>query len=98
MQWTLGRPLEHTQERYYKIKQVVTDHSSHLQSYFEPNAGRSNLRVLTGATATRITFVPGSNPLRADSVEFLQGGNKYKVAVSKEVILSAGKTLSPRPS
>ena len=48
--------------------------------------------------ATRITFVPGLNPLRADSVEFVQCGKKYKVAVSKEVILSAGQTLSPRPS
>ena len=54
--------------------------------------------MLTGATATRITFVPGLNPLRADGVEFVQGGKKYKVAVSKEVILSAGKTHTPDPS
>ena len=47
--------------------------------------------------ATRIAFVPGSNPPRADSVEFVQGGKKYKVAVSKEVILSAGKTHPPEP-
>ena len=42
--------------------------------------------------ATRITFVSGSNPLQADGVEFVQGGKKYKVTVSKEVILSTGKT------
>ena len=51
--------------------------------------------MLTGATATRITFVPGLHPLQADGVEFVQGGKKYKVAVSKEVILSAGKTHPP---
>ena len=64
-----------------------------IQAYFKANADRENLSVLTGATATKITFRTGPTPLQATGVEFLHGGKKYHGAVSKEVIVSAGKDL-----
>ncbi len=63
-----------------------------LQAYFKANASRENLVVLTGATVTKITFRAGSSPLQATGVEFLNGGQKYHAAVSREVIVSAGES------
>ena len=76
--------------------------SSSLTGYFEPNADRKNLVVLTGAEATKVLFktVVGNKnkktPRVAEAVEFVSGGEKYKVKAKKEVILSAGAP-SPFP-
>jgi choline dehydrogenase-like flavoprotein len=73
--------------------------SSSLTGYFEPNANRKNLVVLTGAEATKVIFKAGSQdkkttPRVAEAVEFVSGGSKYKVKVKREVIVSAG---TPNP-
>ncbi|RDX50177.1 GMC oxidoreductase [Lentinus brumalis] len=65
-------------------------------AYFKANASRENLVVLTGATVTKITFRAGSSPLQATGVEFLNGGQKYHAAVSREVIVSAGALQTPQ--
>lgn len=72
--------------------------SSALTGYFEPNAHRKNLVVLTGAEATKVLFKAGSGnnkkaPRVAEAVEFVSGGHKYKVKAKREIILSAGKSL-----
>ncbi len=68
--------------------------SSALTGYFEPNANRTNLVVLTGAEATKVLFKPKGEdrkaPRVAEAVEFVSSGNTYKVYAKKEVILSAG--------
>ena len=68
-------------------------------AYYKPNAGRDNLKVLTGALATKINFVPGgrnSSALVATGVEFAANGTTLTVNAKKEVILSAGAFQSPQ--
>lgn len=60
--------------------------------YLKPNLQRTNLKVLTEALATKI-ILDGNN---ARGVEFIHGGNKYSVKVSKEIILSGGVINSPQ--
>lgn len=70
--------------------------SSSLTGYFEPHANRKNLVVLTGAEATKILFKPktdsegGKAPRVAEAVEFVSGGQMYKVKAKREVIISVG--------
>jgi choline dehydrogenase-like flavoprotein len=69
--------------------------SSSLTGYFEPNADRKNLVVLTGAEATKVLFKTvgtqdKKTPRVAEAVEFVSGGKKYKVKAKREVVLSAG--------
>ncbi|TFK86053.1 GMC oxidoreductase [Polyporus arcularius HHB13444] len=65
-------------------------------AYYEANAGRKNLVVLTNATVSRIIFNSGSTPLRATGVEFLNGDKKYVAATKGEVVLAAGAFQSPQ--
>ena len=75
--------------------------SSALTGYFEPNANRKNLVVLTGAEATRVLFKSGGQdkkaPRVAEAVEFVSKGNTYKVYAKKEVIVSAGMVAQGWP-
>ncbi|KAI0724007.1 alcohol oxidase [Cerioporus squamosus] len=65
-------------------------------AYYEVNADRKNLVVLTNSTVSRILFEPGSDPLKATGVEFLNGDKKYVAATKGEVILAAGAFQSPQ--
>jgi choline dehydrogenase-like flavoprotein len=71
--------------------------SSALTGYFEPNAHRKNLVVLTGAEATKVLFKPKGQdkkaPRVAEAVEFVSNGKTYKVYAKKEVIVSAGMSV-----
>jgi choline dehydrogenase len=53
---------------------------------------RGNLKVLTHALATRITF----EGRRASGVEYRQGGTTHRVRAGREVILSGGPINSPQ--
>ncbi|KAI1279572.1 Glucose dehydrogenase -like protein [Halotydeus destructor] len=66
---------------------------SAAKSYLDPIAYRSNLKVLTYATARKITF---DSSLRADSVIFNRLLSDHKVFARKEIILSAGALQSPK--
>lgn len=62
-----------------------------LKMYYEPNASRSNLSVLTSAHVTRISLSKGSDEgVTAKGVIFLHNGKEYQALVYKKVILSAG--------
>ena len=61
-----------------------------LKMYYEPNASRSNLSVLTSAHVARISLSKGSDGATAKSVIFIHDGKEYQVLVNKRVILSAG--------
>ncbi|KAI0672994.1 GMC oxidoreductase [Trametes maxima] len=67
-------------------------------AYFEPNAHRKNLAVITCCTVSRITFGSSSDsvPLVATGVEFINGEKTYRVAANKEVVLCAGAFQSPQ--
>lgn len=60
--------------------------------YFRPNMHRPNLKVLTEAHASKVVL----EHKRATGVEFLHGGKKHVVNVTKEVVLSAGVIQSPQ--
>ncbi|KAI2894111.1 CAZyme family AA3 [Aspergillus niger] len=65
--------------------------------YLAPNAGRSNLRVLTDALVCKVTLGTNEHSERqATGVEFLHQGTSYTVRPRKEVILSAGTVQSPQ--
>ncbi|KAI1279519.1 Glucose dehydrogenase -like protein [Halotydeus destructor] len=66
---------------------------SAAKSYIEPIVGRSNLKVLTYATAHRILF---DISLRANAVLFDRQDRNHVVSVRKEVILTAGSLQSPK--
>jgi hypothetical protein len=55
--------------------------------------------VLTGAEATKILFKTGTQnkktPRVAEAVEFVSGGQKYKVKAKREVIVAAGALVAP---
>ena len=61
-------------------------------AYLHPAMGRPNLKVITGAHATRILF----DGKRASGVEIAVEGRHEEVRADKEVILSAGAYNSPR--
>ena len=62
-----------------------------LKMYYEPNASRSNLYVLTSAHVARISLSKGSEEgATANGVIFLYDGKEYQALINKRVILSAG--------
>ncbi|KAI9439676.1 alcohol oxidase [Lactarius indigo] len=64
--------------------------------YYEPNASRSNLSVLTSAHVARISLSKGSDRATAKGVTFIHDGKEYQALVNKTVVLSAGAVLSPQ--
>lgn len=65
-------------------------------SYYVPNANRSNLHVLTGATVRHIVLQHEGNDLVAKGACFDHLDGRYVVSAAKEVILSAGSVASPQ--
>lgn len=70
-------------------------------AYFTPNAGRENLKVLTGALAQKIVFADdegkrGKKDVVATGLEFSVDGSTCVVKANREVILSAGVVQSPQ--
>ncbi|KAJ7698127.1 alcohol oxidase [Mycena rosella] len=64
-------------------------------SYYEPNAARKNLVLLTGAQATKIVFKTTGKNISATGVQYVVGGTTYTVNATKEVIVSAGTFQTP---
>ncbi|KAJ2986615.1 hypothetical protein NUW54_g9701 [Trametes sanguinea] len=65
-------------------------------AYYQPNAHRQNLAILTNARVAKLNFEPGSNPLQAIGVEFLHDGKTYQAKARREVILAAGSFQTPQ--
>ena len=61
-------------------------------AYLKPARKRANLKVMTGAIATRVLF----DGKRATGIEYLQGNNKCVIRARGEVILAAGTIKSPQ--
>ena len=78
--------------------QPRTKKRSYAQSAFlSPVLNRSNLTILTEAVVEKINW-NRSDPTkaRAESVQYVKGGERSNVAVRKEVVLAAGAFNSPR--
>ena len=65
---------------------------SAARAYLHPAKKRPNLRVLTNATADRLTF----DGRRASGVVLERGGRKITVRARREVIVAAGSIGSPK--
>lgn len=61
-------------------------------AFLRPALERRNLKVLTGAQATRVLF----DKTRATGVEFVRKGQRRTAAAACEVILAAGALQSPQ--
>ncbi|SPO44147.1 related to Glucose dehydrogenase [acceptor] precursor [Moesziomyces antarcticus] len=67
-------------------------------AYYAPNAKRSNLKVITGALASKILFGEAKNAageLVASGVEYSVDGASYTVKARREVVVSGGTINSP---
>ncbi|CAE7205845.1 unnamed protein product [Rhizoctonia solani] len=75
----------------------TSQRSSSTTAYFEPNAGRRNLHVLTGATVNRVLLRPSGShgQYRATGVEFIHLRKFHQVGAAQEVVVCAGAYLSP---
>ena len=77
---------------YYQLFTRKGWRSSTAVAYLKPARGRPNLRVETGAHATRVLF----EGTRATGVEYRQGGRAKVALAAREVILAAGALQSPQ--
>lgn len=64
-------------------------------AYYKPNAARPNLKVLTGAFATKVVFAASKMPLVATGVAFTVNGNTYTASARREIIVCAGAFQAP---
>ena len=76
----------------YQVTHKNGERYSAAKAYLTPHLGRPNLKVITGAHATRI-LLEGQ---RAVGVEFLQDGQRHELRAAREVLLSAGALQSPQ--
>ena len=77
------------------INQITTRQgvrASASSAYLRPARGRPNLRVETGAQATRITF----DGRRATGIEYMQHGQRHTSRARCEIILAAGAINTPQ--
>ena len=77
---------------YYQVTARRGRRVSTAVGYLRPARRRANLRVATGAAATRVLF----EGRRATGVEFRHGGTARKAAAGREVILCGGAFASPQ--
>ncbi|KAG5177317.1 hypothetical protein JKP88DRAFT_248864 [Tribonema minus] len=60
------------------------------------NGAKTNFKMITGATVTKIVFASGTLPARATAVRYRDAsGNTVTVNVRKDVIVSGGIAMSP---
>ncbi|ELU44666.1 choline dehydrogenase, putative [Rhizoctonia solani AG-1 IA] len=73
----------------------TSQRSCSTTAYFEPNAGRRNLHVLTGAAVNRVLMRPSGTHGKycATGVEFIHSRQSYQVVVVKEAIICAGEAF-----
>ncbi len=76
----------------YQVTHRNGERFSAAKAYVTPHLSRPNLRVVTGAHATRILL----EGRRAVGVEYRQGGTLHTLRCTREVLLAAGALLSPQ--
>jgi choline dehydrogenase-like flavoprotein len=76
----------------YQVTHKNGERFSAAKAYLAPNRHRPNLRVVTGAHATRVLF----EGRRAVGVEYRLGGDTQQVRAEREVLLCGGALQSPQ--
>ncbi|TFK68099.1 alcohol oxidase [Pluteus cervinus] len=80
------------------IERANNTRSYAVTGYYCPASNRPNLKFLTSAQATKVTFAPtpdANGNVVATGVNFVVSGTTYTVSAKKEVIISAGTIRSP---
>ncbi|UCH48819.1 MAG: choline dehydrogenase [Betaproteobacteria bacterium] len=77
---------------YYHATARNGRRASSAVAYLRPARKRRNLRVLTDALVTRVSFAQG----RATSVEYRRANNDHIVHARKEILLCGGSINSPQ--
>ena len=77
---------------YFHVNARKGRRCSTAVGYLRPAEKRANLRVITQARATRLSF----QGKRAVSVEFVAGGRRQHAQAAREVILCAGAIQTPQ--
>jgi len=77
---------------YYQLATRRGRRCSTAVAYLRPADGRQNLRIETGAHATRILL----EERRATGIAYRQGGEERTATARREVILAAGALQSPQ--
>jgi choline dehydrogenase len=77
---------------YYQATTKNARRSSTATAYLRPAERRPNLRVETGALATRVAF----EGRRAVAVEYRQGGERRRAQAAREILLCGGSFNSPQ--
>ena len=73
-----------------------TRRSYAARDYYEPNAGRENLTVLTGALVSKVELEKNTDVAVATGVSFLVNGASHTVKANKEVLVCGGSINSPQ--
>jgi choline dehydrogenase-like flavoprotein len=76
----------------YQVTHKNGERWSAAKGYLTPHLTRANLKVITGAHATKVLF----ESKRAVGVEYRQGGEIKTAKAAREVILSGGAFTSPQ--
>lgn len=66
------------------------------REYYEPNAHRSNLTVLTNALVSKVQLEKTGGDAKATGVQFIVDGATHTAKVKKEVIVCGGSINSPQ--
>ncbi|KAI4101008.1 MAG: hypothetical protein L6R37_005137 [Teloschistes peruensis] len=65
-------------------------------AYYQPNAHKSNLKLLSGATVQEVLLDPSEDGWVAKGVRFTYQGKEHSVYTKGEVIICAGSVQSPQ--
>lgn len=75
----------------------TTHHRAYATNmYYQPIAGRTNLKVLVNAYVTDIITTEVNGLIAATGVRFVESDNTYTANVTGEVCLTAGAIMSPK--
>jgi choline dehydrogenase len=77
---------------YVQVTERRGRRASAAVSFLKPAKGRPNLKVVTGAHATRVLF----SQKRATGVEWIEADRTSRASASREVILAGGAFNSPQ--
>lgn len=66
------------------------------REYYEPNASRPNLSILTNALVSKIELDKSTDGIKATGVEFRVNGTTHTVKANKEVLVCGGVVNSPQ--
>lgn len=76
----------------YRAFQKDGQRHSNAEAYLRPAESRWNLKIITAAQVTQVTF----EGKRAVGLRYRQGGQEHEVRASREVLLCAGAIQSPQ--